>query len=70
MWERLDAKKACRIAVKRPGEIEDSPETLREIQDWAIDRLLRFKNVVGPRASAFAKAGDQPSSLAEVPDMP
>lgn len=47
-WERLDEKRACRVACYRPGTIEESSEKLEEIHSWAVDRLLRFKRVVGP----------------------
>ena len=48
-WDRLDGGKASRITVRRPGTIEDDPEILEEIQDWMIDKLLKFKKVFGPR---------------------
>lgn len=48
-WNRMEGSKACRIAVTRPGAITDSPEVLEEIQDWMIERLLKFKQVFGPR---------------------
>ena len=48
-WERLDERTASRIASYRPGSIDDDPDTLKEIQAWAIDRLLRFRKVFGAR---------------------
>jgi hypothetical protein len=48
-WERLDDRIASRIAVYAPGSIEDSPQALSETQNWAIEHLLRFKKVFGPR---------------------
>ena len=48
-WQRMEGRKACRIAVTRPGAITDSPEILEEIQDWMIEKLLKFKQVFGPR---------------------
>jgi len=42
-WERLDEKKASRIAIYRPGSIEDDEETLNEIRIWTIDCLLKSK---------------------------
>ena len=48
-WERLDNRRACRIAVVRPGTIDDDPERLEEIQEWITGRLLEFKRVFGPR---------------------
>ena len=54
-WERLDAKRACRIACYTTGSIEDSAEQQEQHRKWAVDRLLRFKKVFGPRLPALAK---------------
>ena len=48
-WDRIEGYKSCRIAVTRSGAITDSQEALEEIQDWMIDKLLKFKEVFGPR---------------------
>ena len=48
-WERLDDSRPSRIAVGRPGSIDDDEETLAEIRAWMVERLLRFKQVFGPR---------------------
>lgn len=69
-WERLDSKRASRIANYRPGSIDDSPEMLEEITGWAIDRLLRLKSRVSPLISAAIATGGQPSSSTEFPDTP
>jgi hypothetical protein len=56
-WERLEGKRACRIAIYRPGKIEDSTAALEEYHRWAIERLLRFKQTFGaelPKAAASA----------------
>ncbi len=47
-WEALESKRACRIVLYRAGSIEDSAEQLEEYRAWAIDRLLRLKEVIGP----------------------
>lgn len=47
-WERLDGKKACRIACYTQGSIDDLPETLDERRSWLITTLLKFKTVFGP----------------------
>jgi hypothetical protein len=44
-WERLDTKRACRIAVYRDGGIDDESETLVEIKSWIVKNLLLFKKV-------------------------
>jgi hypothetical protein len=48
-WERLEERRACRVACYRAGAIEDPSEKLDEVRAWAIDRLLQFKRVFGPR---------------------
>jgi hypothetical protein len=53
-WESLEGKQACRIAVYRPGSVEDSVESLEEYHRWAVERLLRFKKVFGSRLPAIA----------------
>jgi hypothetical protein len=54
VWERLDDRRACRIASYREGSIQDSADMLDEILKWGIERLLRFKEVFGPRLRSFA----------------
>ena len=49
MWERLDGRRASRVAVYRSGSIEDDSETLDEIRTWMIERLLQIKKEFGPR---------------------
>ena len=53
-WERLDDHRASRIAVVRQGSIDGDSETLKEIEDWMIDKLLDFKRVFGPRLDELA----------------
>lgn len=48
-WERLDGKRASRVAIYRSGAIDGSSEALQEIHDWAIQNLLQFKKVFGDR---------------------
>ena len=56
-WERLETKKACRIASYRDGSIDDSDDILEEVRDWMIKRLLAFKKVFGPRIEELKKTG-------------
>jgi hypothetical protein len=53
-WERLDNKRASRIATYCDGSIDDNSETLEEIKDWAITRLLKLKEVFAPKLEALA----------------
>ena len=54
-WERLDDKLASRIAVYRQGSIESDTQSLQEIKTWAVDHLLRFKKIFGPKLTALVK---------------
>ncbi len=55
VWERLNARRACRISTVRQGSINDDDETLQEIREWMIDRLLAFKRVFGPILAELAE---------------
>ncbi|MCL1926719.1 MAG: DUF4268 domain-containing protein [Syntrophorhabdaceae bacterium] len=44
-WERLDDKRACRIAVYIDGHINLDTEELTKIKEWSIEKLLKFKEV-------------------------
>ena len=52
-WERMDNRRASRIAIYSPGSIQSSPEELENIRKMMIDRLLRLKNVLGPYLQKF-----------------
>jgi hypothetical protein len=52
-WERLDDRRASRIAVYRPGSIEDDREARQEILGWAIDHLLKIKKVFAGRLKEY-----------------
>jgi hypothetical protein len=47
-WERLDDRRASRIADYRPGSIVAGDDELAEIRSWMIERVLRMKQVFGP----------------------
>jgi len=54
-WERLDDRRASRIALYRAGSIEDDEDTLTEIRAWMIERLLKIKKVFSPRLRLYKK---------------
>lgn len=47
-WERLDNRRASRLGVRRPGQIEDNDENLGEIRGWMIEVLLKFRESFPP----------------------
>ncbi len=47
-WERLEDRRASRIAIYREGSI-DEIEKLKEIQAWAIQELLKFRKTFSSR---------------------
>ena len=53
-WERLDSGKASRLAILRPGSIDDDLETLEDVQQWMVEHLLNFKRVFGPHLMELA----------------
>jgi Domain of unknown function (DUF4268) len=48
-WDRNDDTQMCRIYARRAGSLDDPPENLEELQKWGAERLLRIRNVFGPR---------------------
>ncbi len=50
-WQRLDNRRACRIALDRPGSIDDDTKALTEIREWMVNNLLEFRNVFSPKLS-------------------
>jgi hypothetical protein len=53
-WERLDDRKASRIAVYGKGSITDS-ESLSEIHEWAIKNLLTFRKIFSQYLKLYKK---------------
>lgn len=56
-WERLESRRACRIACYATGSIEDPADQLEQYRKWAVERLLRFKRVFGPRLPGLVARG-------------
>lgn len=55
-WERLDAKRACRIYTTRAVTIDDPAADLDEAQVWAIQALLRLRLVFDQRCRDLISA--------------
>lgn len=55
-WERLDDKKASRIAIYRDGTIQSNEENLIQIKAWHIEHLINFKKIFNPLLKKGMKA--------------
>jgi hypothetical protein len=54
-WEKLEAKRACRIAIYIDGDIDVDSEKLAEIKKWAVANLLKMKQVLPPYLESAIK---------------
>jgi CBS domain-containing protein len=53
-WERLDNRRASRIAAYHDGSIDDSEAELAELREWAIVSMIRFHRAVSKKADVAA----------------
>lgn len=56
-WERLDARKACRISIAREGSIDDDDEAHEELRSWMVEHLLAFREVFRRRMAESVQLG-------------
>ena len=47
-WGRLDDRRASRVALYRPGTIDDDIKTLLEIREWMVSHLRKMREVCSP----------------------
>jgi hypothetical protein len=68
VWERLDNRRASRISVVRENtSITDTAVYDEDIRKWLIQRLLKFKEVFGPRLKSALDAAGSPDPSPEAP---
>lgn len=64
-WERLDDRRACRIAVYREGSIDISTAMRDELREWSIENLLKLKRLLLPKARILLdQEGEYPAQQA------
>ena len=68
-WERLDDRRASRIAIYRPGKIEVDAEELSVLQDWAIGQMLNFKSVFAQRIPSATSSGTGETTDERAPQL-
>jgi CBS domain-containing protein len=54
-WERIDDKRASRIAIYHPGHITDDEEQLKVVREWAVEKMIAFYTTLEPIASKVFK---------------
>ena len=55
-WERLDDRRASRIALYRNGAITDDADSLAALRMWAVDAMIRFHDALAKRVNAALKS--------------
>lgn len=56
-WQRLDAKKATRIALFKTGEDPGNPEEWLQQHAWMLEQMTKFKKAFAPRLLGMQAAG-------------
>ncbi len=56
-WERIDEKRASRIALYQQAAITDPPEKLAQLRSWAVDAMIRFQKVIDRQVSEVLTMG-------------
>jgi len=54
-WERLDNKRASRLALYIDGSIEESDSELEKVKNWHIEQLLKLKAALGKKIGQLSK---------------
>lgn len=49
-WERLNPKRACRIAFYHSGSITDTSEDLAALRSWCVNAMIRFEKAIVDKA--------------------
>jgi hypothetical protein len=56
-WERIDQKRASRIAIYHPGQIMDSIDKLTKLRHWSVNKMVHFYKAI---------SGDVQQSLSDI----
>jgi len=59
LWERLDKKRACRIALYRDGYIDMDSEALNEIRKWSIINLLQMRKTFKGKLQGYLEQAEK-----------
>lgn len=61
-WELMEDQKACKIAMYRPGHINDSEQIRSQISDWMVDSYKTFKVAVAQFLEKAVKDNPPPTA--------
>jgi hypothetical protein len=53
-WERLDNRRASRLAIYRDGQVVDI-KSHAELQDWAVETMIKFFNIISEPAEKIIR---------------
>jgi hypothetical protein len=53
IWDFKEGRRAQRIYTDRGGTVDSPAEMLKELKDWAIETLMKFRDVLTPRVRAL-----------------
>lgn len=53
-WERLESKRASRLAFYTDASITDSDSELEQVKAWHVEKLLKIKEILGPIVAPIA----------------
>ena len=48
-WDEMEGSRGCRVAISRPGSIDDDEEHQQQLRVWMVENLLKFKEVFSER---------------------
>lgn len=65
-WNRLDARRACRIAVYIDGNIDEDSDRLAQIAEWSIENLIKFKKTIPKFINDYVKIQSTPKPEAVI----
>jgi len=53
-WERLDNRRASRLAMYRDGQVIDI-KSHAELQGWAVETMIKFFNIISEPAEKIIR---------------
>jgi len=58
-WERIEGKRACRVALYRDGHIDMDSEALNEIRKWSITNLFQMRKTFKGKLQGYLQQAEK-----------